>query len=115
VKTLVAALLVTIALAFAPGVLAAGGAGSLTVSATSVTSGNSFTATACVVTSGDGGYLIVKGPNTFSQDLFFGPAAPCSMFSVTTVGWPAGKYRINAFEFTAKGDKGIGSVTLTVV
>jgi hypothetical protein len=114
VKTLVAAFVLTVALAFAPGVLAAGGAGSLTVSATSVASGDSFTATACVVTSGDGGYLLVKGPNTFSQDLFFGPATPCLGFSVTTSGWVAGKYRINGFEFTSKGAKGIGSVTLTV-
>ena len=112
-KTLVAALILTIALAFASAGLAGGG-GSLTVSPTSVTSGGSLTATACVVTSGDGGYLLVNGPGTFSQDLFFGPGTPCSTFSVTTVGWPVGRYRINAFEFTAKGDKGIGSVTLTV-
>ena len=89
-KTLVAAFVLAVALAFAPGVLA-GGAGSLTVSATSMTSGDSFTATACVVTSGDGDYLLVKGPNTFSQDLFFGPATPCTTFSVTTVGWVDGK------------------------
>jgi hypothetical protein len=111
VKTLVAALVVAAALALVPGSLAAA---SLTASATSVASGDSFTVTACVATSGDGGYLLVKGPNTFQQDLFFGPATPCSTFSVTTVGWVAGKYRINGFEFTAKGTKGIGSLIVTV-
>ena len=110
-KTLVAALVLTVALAFASAGLAGGG-GSLTVSATSVTPRRSTPRR--VVTSGDGGYVIVKGPNTFTQDITFGPAAPCSEFSVTTVGWVAGKYRINAFEFTTKGAKGIGSVTLTV-
>ena len=92
----------------------AGGSGGLTSSATTVASGTSFDLTACVATSGDGGYVIVKGPNTFSQDYHFGPATPCSTFSVGTAGWAAGKYRINGYEFTPKGAKGIGSVTLTV-
>src|SRR5437868_5337587 len=104
-------LVTTCALVIAPGVLAAA---SLTSSVTTVQSGTSFDVTACVATSGHGGYLIVKGPNTFAQDLMFGPATPCITFSVTTVGWVAGKYRINGYEFTAKGDKGIGSITLTV-
>ena len=110
-KTLVSALAVTVALVVAAGALAAG---SLTASATSVASGDSFTVTACVATSGDGGYLIVKGPNTFAQDISFGPATPCSTFSVSTSGWATGKYRINGFEFTTKGSKGIGSVNVVV-
>jgi len=112
-KKLLAAFAVIAALAVVPGALA-GGAGSLTSSATTVASGTSFSLTACVATSGDGGYVIVKGPNTFGQDYHFGPATPCSTFSIGTDGWVPGKYRINGYEFTAKGDKGIGSVTLTV-
>jgi hypothetical protein len=112
-RKLLAAFVVSAALAAAAGALAAG-AGSLTSSATTLESGASFDLTACVVTSGDGGYVIVKGPNTFAQDYFFSPAAPCSTFSIGTAGWVPGKYRINGYEFTAKGDKGIGSVTLTV-
>lgn len=112
-RGLLAGLVVGAALAFAPGILAAG-AGSLTSSATTVTSGSSFDLTGCVATSGDGGYVIVKGPDTFSQDLTFGPATPCSTFSVGTPSWAPGKYRINGYEFTAKGAKGIGSITLTV-
>jgi hypothetical protein len=100
-----------VALVLAPATLAAAG---LTASATTVKSGTAFDVTACVATSGDGGYLIVKGPNTFSQDIFFGPASPCSAFPVSTVGWPVGKYRINGYEITAKGSKSIGSITLTV-
>jgi hypothetical protein len=110
-KTFAGALVLAAALALVPSSLAAA---SLTASDTSVVSGDSFTVTACVATSGDGGYLIVKGPNTFHQDITFGPASPCSTFSVTTSGWVAGKYRINGFEFTAKGSKGIGSLTITV-
>ena len=110
-KVFAGALVLAAAFALVPGSLAAA---SLTASATTVASGDSFTVTACVATSGDGGYLIVKGPNTFQQDITFGPATPCSTFSVTTPGWVAGKYRINGFEFTAKGSKGIGSATITV-
>ena len=95
----------------APSVLAAGG---ISTTTTTVASGNSFTVTVCVATAGDGGYLLVKGPNTFSQDLFFGPVTGCSDVSVSTVGWVAGKYRINGYEFTTKGTKGLGSVTVTV-
>ena len=112
-KKLLAAFVGSAALALAPGVLAAGG-GSLTSSATTVASDTSFDLTACVVTSGDGGYVIVKGPDTFTQDLTFGPATPCATFSVPTPGWAPGKYRINGYEFSAKGAKGIGTVTLTV-
>jgi hypothetical protein len=114
VKSLAAAVLLAFTLALAPGALPAGGGGSLTVSPASVASGDPLTATACVATSGDGGYLIVKGPNTFSQDISFGPATPCSTFSISTSGWVAGKYRINGFEFAAKGAKGIGSVNIVV-
>ena len=92
----------------------AGGSGGLTASATTVASGTPFDLTACVATSGDGGYVIVKGPNTFAQDLFFGPATPCSTFEVSTVTWLPGKYRLNGYEDTAKGAKGIGSVTVSV-
>jgi hypothetical protein len=113
VKKLVAPLVVVAALAVVPVVLAAG-SGGLTSSATTVVSGTSFDLTACVATAGDGGYVIVKGPNTFTQDYHFGPATPCSTFSIGTAGWAAGKYRINGYESTAKGAKGIGSVTLTV-
>jgi hypothetical protein len=111
VRTLVALFVLVGALALAPGVLAAA---SLTVTPASVTSGGTFTVTACVATSGHGGYLIVKGPDTFTQDFSFGPATPCSTFEIGTAGWAAGKYRINGFEFTAKGAKGIGSATVTV-
>jgi hypothetical protein len=111
VKKLLVLLAVTTTLVLASGALAAG---SLSTTATSVVSGSSFNVTACVATSGDGGYVIVKGPNTFSQDLSFGPVAGCLTFSVTTVGWPVGKYRLNGYEFTAKGSKGLGSITLTV-
>jgi len=111
VKKLFGSLVLAAALVVTAAALAAG---SISTTTTTVATGGSFNVTACVATAGDGGYLIVKGPNTFSQDITFGPATPCSTFSVTTVGWVAGKYRINAFEFTAKGDKGIGSVTLTV-
>jgi hypothetical protein len=112
-KKLLAGFVVIAALALVPGGLA-GGTGSLTSSATTVASGASFDLTGCVATSGDGGYVIVKGPNTFAQDYHFGPATPCSTFAVGTAGWAVGKYRINGYEFTAKGAKGIGSVTLTV-
>jgi hypothetical protein len=111
-KQLAASLVVLGALALAPGVLAL--SASLTVTPTSVGSGAPLNVNACVATSGDGGYLIVKGPNTFAEDVTFGPATPCSSFQVDTTGWAAGKYRIDGFEFTAKGAKRIGSVTLTV-
>ncbi|HEX4527109.1 MAG TPA: hypothetical protein VH108_10270 [Gaiellaceae bacterium] len=110
-KKLFASLVLTAALVVTSSALAAG---SISTTTTSVASGASFNITACVATAGDGGYLIVKGPNTFSQDLSFGPVDGCLTFPVTTVGWPPGKYRLNGFEFTAKGAKGLGSITLTV-
>ena len=100
--------------ALAPGALGAGGAGSLTVTPTSIASGAPLHVEACVATSGDGGYLVVKGPNATARDITFGPATPCSTFDIDTTGWVAGKYRMNGFEFTAKGAKGIGSATITV-
>ena len=111
VRKLVVLCALVLALVFVPAVLGAAG---LTVTPASVTSGGSFTVEACVATSGDGGYLIVKGPNTFTQDFSFGPATPCSTFQIGTAGWAPGKYRINGYEFTAKGAKGIGSTTVTV-
>jgi hypothetical protein len=111
VNKLLASLVVTAALMLASGALAAG---SISTTTTTVASGGSFNVTACVATAGDGGYLIVKGPNTFSQDLSFGPVDGCLTFPVTTVGWAPGKYRLNGYEFTAKGAKGLGSITLTV-
>jgi len=111
-KKLVALLALAAALALAPTVFAAGG---ISTSTTTVASGSTFTVTVCVATASDGGgYLVVKGPNTFSQDLFFGPATGCSGVSVTTVGWVAGKYRITGYEFIPKGTKSLGSVTITV-
>ncbi len=110
-KKLLVLSVVTIALVVASGALAKG---SISTTTTSVASGGSFNVTACVATAGDGGYLIVKGPNTFSQDLSFGPVSGCTTFPVTTVGWPAGKYRLNGYEFTAKGTSGLGSITLNV-
>lgn len=112
-RTYIAALVLLGALAIAPGGLAGGG-GSISTTTTSVKSGVTFTVNVCVATAGDGGYLLVKGPNTFSQDLFFGPVTGCSDVSVTTVGWVAGKYRINGYEFTTKGTSGLGSVTVNV-
>jgi hypothetical protein len=67
-----------------------------------------------VATSGDGGYLVIKGPNATARDITFGPAAPCSSFDIDTTGWVAGKYTITGFEFTAKGAKRIGTATITV-
>ena len=110
-KTLLAALVLTAVLAFAPGALAAG---SISTATTTITSGGTLTVNVCVGTAGDGGYLLVKGPNTFQQDLFFGPIPGCSDVFVTTVGWAAGKYRINGYEATPKRNVGLGSVTLTV-
>src|SRR5262245_56183331 len=98
-------------LALVPGGLAA--KGSISTTTTSITSGQTFTVNVCVATAGDGGYLIVNGPVTFSQDVFFGPVTGCSDVIVTTAGWPVGKYRINGYEFTTKGTSGLGSVTLT--
>jgi len=99
------------ALALAPGVLAAA---SLTVTPTSITAGTPLSVEACVATSGDGGYLIVKGPGATTRDYTFGPATPCADSQIDTTGWAAGKYRVNGYEFTAKGSKGIGSATITV-
>jgi hypothetical protein len=112
-KTLAASLAAIGVLALSPNVLA-GGAGSLTVTPSTVASGTALDVTACVVTSGDGGYLIAKGPDATARDITFGPATPCSSFQVDTTDWAAGKYRINGYEFTAKGAKGIGSATITV-
>lgn len=112
-KKLAASLVAIGALALSPNVLA-GGAGSLTVTPSTVASGTALDVTACVVTSGDGGYLIAKGPDATARDITFGPATPCSSFQVDTTDWAAGKYRINGYEFTAKGAKGIGSATITV-
>lgn len=110
-KKFVVALVPAAVLAFTPVAVAAG---SISTTATTVSSGTSFVVTACVTTSGDGGYLLVKGPNTFSQDLFFGPVNDCGDVTVSTAGWVAGKYRISGYEFTTKGTKGLGSVTVTV-
>jgi hypothetical protein len=111
-KKLAAVLVVMAALALAPTVFAAGG---ISTTTTTVASGASFTVKVCLAAASDGGgYLVVKGPNTFSQDVFFGPAAGCSDVSVTTVGWPAGKYRITGFEFIPKGTKSLGAITITV-
>lgn len=110
-KKLVSALVLAAVLSFTPAAVAAG---SISTTATTVPSGTSFVVTVCVATTGDGGYLLVKGPNTFSQDLFFGPVTGCSDVTVSTVGWVAGKYRITGYEFTTKGTKGLGSVTVTV-
>jgi hypothetical protein len=99
------------ALAIVPGGLAAG---SISTTTTSIASGDSFTVEVCVGTDGDGGYLLVKGPNTFQQDVFFGPVTGCSDVSVTTVGWAPGRYRITGYEFTPKRTTGLGSITLTV-
>jgi hypothetical protein len=98
-------------LALVPSGLAA--KGSISTTTTTIKSGDSFTISVCVATAGDGGYLVVKGPNTFSQDIFTGPITGCSDVIVGTAGWPVGKYRINGFEETAKGTSGLGSVTLT--
>jgi hypothetical protein len=113
-KALVALLAAAVALALASSSLA-GHRGSISTTATTVTSGDTFIVNACVATAGDGGYLLVKGPNTFSQELFFGPVTGCTGVSVATVGWAAGKYRINGYEFTTKGTSGLGSVTVTIV
>jgi hypothetical protein len=113
-KKLATSLLAVGALALAPGGLAAGGAASLTITPASVPSGTLLNAKACVATSGDGGYLIAKGPGATARDISFGPATPCSSFQIDTTGWVAGKYRIDGYEFTAKGSKGIGSATITV-
>jgi hypothetical protein len=113
VKKLLAAFVLTAALGLPLGALAGGGGG-ISTTTTSVASGSSFVVTACVATAGDGGYLVVKGPNTFSEDLFFGPVTGCSPVTVSTVGWVAGKYRLTGYELTAKGTKGLGSVTVTV-
>lgn len=112
-KKLAASLAAIGVLALSPNVLA-GGAGSLTVTPSTVASGTALDVTACVVTSGDGGYLIAKGPDATARDITFGPATPCSSFQVDTTDWAAGKYRINGYEFTAKGAKGVGSATITV-
>jgi hypothetical protein len=87
--------------------------GSISTTTTTIKVGDSFTITVCVATAGDGGYLLVNGPITFAQDLFTGPITGCAPVNVSTVTWPVGKYRINGFEFTAKGTSGLGSVTLT--
>jgi hypothetical protein len=105
------ALLALAALAVAPSGLAA--KGSVSTTTTTIQSGVSFTVNVCVARAGDGGYLLVNGPITFAQDQFFGPVSGCADVVVSTVGWPVGKYRINGFEFTAKGTSGLGSVTLT--
>ena len=110
-KTRVISLLAIVALGLAPAALAAG---SLTVNPASVAAGSPFEVTACVATSGDGGYRVIKGPNATTRISTFGPAAPCSTFQLGTIGWAAGKYRITGFEETAKGSKGIGSATVTV-
>jgi hypothetical protein len=112
VQAVAATAVAVVALTFVPGGPAAGAGISTTT--TSVASGQSFTIQVCVSSPGDGGYLVVKGPGTFSQDLFFGSVTGCSDVSVSTVGWAAGKYRINGFEFTTKGAKGLGSVNVTV-
>ena len=87
--------------------------GSISTTITTFKSGDPITINVCVATAGDGGYLVVKGPNTFAQDIFTGPITGCSNVIVGTAGWPVGKYRINGFEETAKGTSGLGSVTLT--
>ena len=105
------ALVLVAALAAVP---AAAARGSISTSTTSVASGDTLVVTVCVATAGDGGYLVVKGPNTFVQDVFFGPVTGCSDVSVTTAGWLAGKYRLSGYEFTTKGTSGLGSLTVTV-
>src|SRR6266566_3083440 len=107
-RSLFAVLVVTCAIAIVPAALA-----SITITPSTVGSGGTFSVSLCVATAGDGGYLLVKGPNTFSEDLFFGPVAGCSTVPVSTPGWVAGKYRVTAFEFTAKGTKSLGTATLT--
>jgi len=111
VKKLFGSLVLAAALVVTAAALAAG---SISTTTTTVATGGSFNVTACVATAGDGGYLIVKGPNTFSQDITFGPVDGCLTFPVSTVGWVPGKYRLNGYEFTAKGSKGLGSITLSV-
>ena len=110
-KTRIVTLLAIGALGLAPAALAAG---SLAVSPASVTAGSPLEVNACVATAGDGGYLVIKGPNATTRISTFGPATPCSTFQLATTGWAAGKYRITGFEETAKGSKGIGSATVTV-
>jgi hypothetical protein len=87
--------------------------GSISTTTTTFKPGDSIPVNVCVATAGDGGYLVVKGPNTFSQDIFTGAITGCAIVNVGTAGWPVGKYRINGYEETAKGTSGLGSVTLT--
>src|SRR5438105_15027803 len=110
-KGFLGVLVLSATLALPSGALAAG---SISTATTTIASGDTLTINVCVGTAGDGGYLLVKGPNTFQQDLFFGPIPGCSDVFVTTVGWAAGKYRINGYEATPKRNVGLGSVTLTV-
>lgn len=111
-RMFLAAFALVVVFAVAPSALAA--KGSISTTATTVTSGDTFTVNVCVATARDGGYLLVKGPNTFSQDFFFGPVSGCADVYVPTPGWPAGKYRITGYELTRKGTTRLGTITLTV-
>jgi hypothetical protein len=104
-------LLVAAALVLAPAALSAGG--SISVPGTTVAVGSAFQVNVCTGTAGDGGYLVIKGPNTFIQDVFFGPISGCANVDVSTVGWVPGKYRIAGYEFTPKRDLGLGNLTVT--
>jgi len=108
-KRFLALLLLSGALALVPSALAAG----ISTASTTVAVDSSFAVNVCTATAGHGGYLLIKGPNTFQQDTFFGPISGCADVNVSTVGWAPGKYRINGFEFTAKGTKGLGNLTVT--
>jgi hypothetical protein len=112
-KAVVAAYAVLAAVVLVPAAVAGGG-GSVSTATTSIAAGTSLTVTACVATDGDGGYLIIKGPDTFAQDFFFGPVTGCTDVIAATVGWAPGKYRIIGYEFTSKGTKGLGMLTVTV-
>ena len=98
------------ALLLVPGALAAGG---ISTASTTVAVDSSFAVNVCTATAGHGGYLLIKGPDTFQQDVFFGPISGCADVNVSTAGWAPGKYRIAGFEFTAKGTTGLGRVTVT--
>jgi len=109
VKRLFAAVVISGALLLVPAALAAG----ISTSSGTVAVDSSFTVNVCTGTAGDGGYLQIKGPNTFHQNIFFGPISGCADVGISTLGWAPGKYRINGYEVTAKRNVGLGSVTIT--
>jgi hypothetical protein len=100
------------ALALAPGVPAL--SASLTVTPTSVAVGTTLSVKGLRRHVRRRRLLDREGPEHLRRGRHLRPRDACSSFQVGTTGWAAGKYRIDGFEFTAKGAKRIDSVTLTV-